>query len=414
MRIYACLAVFFIAACNPAIDASPGKEDADNVSPEPWTKGAMVSAANPHAVAAAIETLKKGGHAVDAAIAAHAVLGLVEPQSSGLGGGGFMIVYDRAADQLSVYDGRETAPAGATEDMFMRDGKAMGFLDAWQSGLSVGVPGAVAMYQIAHDDHGRLPWTEVFQSAIRLATDGFEVSSRLANMLQGIGRPTRLDDNPATAEYFFPDGLPLETGHLLKNPEYAETLKRIASEGIQAFYTGPIAEQIAAAAQAGPNGGTLTVADIENYEAVKREAVCGGFREMAICAPPPPSSGIVQILIAGLYDDLAAGATSQSEKAAAFVDAQRLGYADRDHFIADPAFVAVPTDALIDPGYIRRRASERFAPDTTPTPGDPTAVPGQATAISFWGVDTTTEIGGTTHLSIIDQFGNAVSLTASI
>ncbi len=420
IRIASLLATFFVVGCSPATDTFPGSQDTAGekitspISVPAWDKGAMVAAANPHAVAAAIEILQDGGHAVDAAIAAHTVLGLVEPQSSGLGGGGFMVVYDRATDNLSVYDGRETAPAAATADMFVRDGKALGYLDAWQSGLSVGVPGAVAMYKLAHDDHGKLPWQKIFVPAIRLATDGFEVSPRLADMLPGMARPTRLDDNPVTAAYFFPDGVSLQAGHRLKNSEYARTLRRIASEGVQAFYSGTIAAQIAAAAQAEPNGGTLTVEDIGNYRAIKREAVCGAVRDLTLCSAPPPSSGAAQILIIGLYDYLATAATNQQEKVRAFVDAQRLGYADRDRFIADPDFVAVPAAGLIDPGYIRHRASERFKPDATPLPGDPTINHGGANAMSGWGVDTTVEIGGTTHLSIVDRHGNAVSLTASI
>ncbi len=410
------VAVLFVGACGPATDAPVGTQtvtsapESDRGSSGVWTKGAMVAAANPHAVDAAIEILEKGGHAVDAAIAAHAVLGLVEPQSSGLGGGGFMLVYDRSVDQLGVYDGRETAPAGATPDLFQRNGKALGFLDAWQSGASIGVPGTVAMYRLAHDEHGALPWADVFAPAIRLATDGFKVSPRLAGWLKKMARPTRLDDNPVTAAYFYPDGAPLQTGTLLKNPEYAETLKRIAEEGIQAFYSGALAEQMVTAAQAEPNGGTLTVTDIENYRAIKRDAICGGFRDMTICTAPPPSSGLAQILIAGLYDYLAVDASTQSEKIAAFVDAQRLGYADRDYYIGDPAFVDVPAAALVSPEYIRRRAGQRFSPGSNPTPGDPILVAGAV----HRGTDRTMEIGGTTHLSVIDQHGNAVSLTASI
>ncbi|HJP38093.1 MAG: gamma-glutamyltransferase [Gammaproteobacteria bacterium] len=414
MRIIVLFVVLCAAACNSSTEISADSQGIGKGAPNPWTKGAMVVAANPHAVAAAMEILQQGGHAVDAAIAAHTVLGLVEPQSSGIGGGGFMLVYDRASNNLSAYDGRETAPAGASEAMFIRDGKAMSFLNAWQSGVSVGVPGAVAMYRLAHEDHGRLAWPEVFQPAIRLATDGFKVSPRLANLVRGMARPTRLDDNPATAKYFYPDGKPLPAGHLLKNREYAETLRRIAGEGVQAFYSGDIAEQIVAAVQAEPNGGSLTVTDMENYRAIKHEAVCGGFRNLTICAPPPPSSGFVQIMIAGLYDYLTTEATSHSEKVRAFVDAQRLGYADRDHFVADPAYIDVPIDVLISPDYIGYRAKQRFAPDAEATPGDPASIDSAATAASLWGADTTVEIGGTTHLSIIDQYGNAVSLTASI
>jgi gamma-glutamyltranspeptidase/glutathione hydrolase len=206
----------------------------------------------------------------------------------------------------------------------------------------------------------------------------------------------------------------LQAGDRLKNAEYAETLTRIADEGIQAFYSGDIAEQIAAAAQAEPDGGTLTVADIENYKAVKRDAVCGGFREMSICAVPPPSSGAIQVLIAGLYDYFVADMVSQGEKVRALVDAQRLGYADRDHYFADPPFVDVPVDALIDSDYVRIRAGERAAPDEMPAPGDPSVVFSKTLSGILRGADTTEEIGGTTHMSIVDRYGNAVSMTASI
>lgn len=402
MRFFTCVALLSFAACASAPE-SPGV---------PWTKGAMVTAANPHAAAAAAEILAMGGHAVDAAIAAHAVLGLVEPQSSGLGGGGFMLVYERARGELGVFDGRETAPAAATANLFVVDGKTLNFLDAWQSGLSVGVPGAVAMYRLAHDEHGELDWPDLFTPAIRLATEGFAVSPRLAGMLQGIGRPTRLDDNPATAAYFFPGGKPLQAGDLLKNPAYANTLTRIADEGPSAFYTGELAAEIVAAAQAPPNGGALTVRDIGDYAAIRRDAVCGAYRALKVCAAPPPSSGAIQVLIAGLYDGFAGDAQERRDRVSAFVDAQRLGYADRDHFFADPAFVDVPVEALIDGDYIRRRAADRPEANESPIHGDPFTA--SAARRSNPGADSTTEIGGTTHLSIVDRHGNAVSMTASI
>lgn len=402
MRTFACIALLSFTSCASAPESPRA----------PWTKGAMVTAANPHAAAAAVEILAAGGLAVDAAIAAHAVLGLVEPQSSGLGGGGFMLVYDRTRQELSVFDGRETAPAATTADLFVVGGKPLGFLDAWQSGLSVGVPGTVAMYWLAHDEHGKLAWRDLFAPAIRLATDGFAVSPRLAGMLRGIGRPTRLDDNPATAAYFFPGGKPLQAGDLLRNPAYANTLTRIAEEGPRAFYAGELAAEIAAAAQAPPNGGALTAQDIGNYAAVRREAVCGAFRVLKICAAPPPSSGAIQVLIAGLYDDFAGDPQDRRGRVRAFVDAQRLGYADRDHYFADPAFVDVPVEALIDPAYIRRRATERLATDAAPTHGNPFAA--SAASRPDRVADTTTEIGGTTHLSIVDRYGNAVAITASI
>lgn len=395
-------------------DDSASEAIPPNTSSNSWDLGAMATAANPHAVAAAIEMLERGGHAVDAAIAAHAVLGLVEPQSSGLGGGGFMLVYERESGTLTFHDGRESAPAGATVDMFMRDGEVMGFYDSWQSGIAIGVPGAVAMYKLAHDTHGKLPWVDVFQPAIRLATDGFEVSPRLANYLPRLAEISRLDEAPGSAEYFYPNGEPLQAGDLRMNPEYAETLTRIANEGPDAFYRGEIAEAMVEAAQSEPNPGTLTVEDINNYQAVTRDVICGGFRDMKICTSSPPSSGGAQIMIAALYSHLSANAESRSDKIAAWVDAQRLAYADRDHYFGDPDEVDIPLQDLLNPIYLEHRATERFAPNAAPTPGDPGLVlKGESTA-SVFGEDATEEAAGTTHLSIIDQEGNAVSLTATV
>lgn len=414
-RLHAVAAYFLIAACSPS--QSPNADaaaTADTNSGRSWNRGAIAAAANPHAVGAAIEILEKGGHAVDAAIAAHAVLGLVEPQSSGIGGGGFMLTFEHASRELTFYDGRETAPAGATIDMFMRDGEVMGFIEAWQSGLAVGVPGMVALYKSAHDDHGRLPWADIFRPAIRLAEQGFEVTPRIANNLPWVGARGRLDENPATAAYFFPGGKPLQVGQLRKNPEYAETLARVADEGIDAFYKGEIAEAIVQAAQEPPNGGTLTVEDIANYKVMKREVVCGAFRVLKICTTTPPSSGGAQIMIAGLYDHLVGEMSAQEDKIAAFVDAQRLAYADRDHYFGDPDSADVPLLDLLNPAYIEHRASERFAPGATPTHGDPGSVLRGEPIADIWGLDTTEEAAGTTHLSIIDSEGNAVALTATV
>jgi gamma-glutamyltranspeptidase/glutathione hydrolase len=298
--------------------------------------------------------------------------------------------------------------------MFMRDGEVLGFIDAWQSGLAVGVPGTVAMYKSAHDDHGKLPWSELFQPAIRIAREGFEVSPRIANNLPWVGERGRLDENPLTAAYFYPGGEPLQVGDLLKNPEYAATLTRIANEGIDAFYKGEIAEAIAKAAQEPPNGGTLTVDDIGNYRVVKRDVVCGDFRDLDICTTTPPSSGGAQIMIAGLYDHLTAEAETQADRIAAFVDAQRLAYADRDHYFGDPDSVEVPLEDLLNPAYLEHRATERFAPGATPTHGDPGSVLRDDPVADLWSVDTTEEAAGTTHLSIIDSEGNAVAMTATI
>lgn len=412
-RLIALWAALCITACSQAgSDSAPTDTGVNDA--HAWSRGAMVVAANPHAVAAAIEMLERGGHAVDAAIAAHVVLGLVEPQSSGIGGGGFMLVFQQENNALIFYDGRETAPAGASVDMFMRDGEVMGFREAWQSGIAVGVPGVVALYQSAHKAHGKLPWADLFQPAIRLAREGFEVSPRLAGFLPRVAEYGRLDENPGAAAYFFPDGKPLQTGFLRRNPEYADTLSRIATEGIGAFYSGEIAQAMADAAQAAPNGGTLTTADIAAYRAVKRDAICGDFRKFEICTTTPPSSGAAQIMIGGLYEHLAAGSATQADKVAAFVDAQRLAYADRDHYFGDPDAIDIPLDGLLDPAYIKHRATERFAPDATPTHGDPGMFLHAESAAALWGVDTTREVSGTTHLSIIDNEGNAVAMTATV
>ena len=380
-----------------------------------WNHGAMVSAANPYAVEAAIEILEKGGSAVDAAIAAHAVLGLVEPQSSGLGGGGFLLHYNYDDNNLTFIDGRETAPGSATFDMFMKDdGNVMDFLEAWPSGKAVGTPGIVALYSTAHATHGVLPWSELFNHAITLAENGFIVSSRLADFLVVAEKRGRLAINSRTKKYFYPDGEPLQIGDLLNNPEYANTLIRIAKEGASAFYSGPIADAIVAAVQEEPNPGGLTLSDLKNYKTIIRPVICGPFRDMNICTTSPPSSGGALIMIAGLYDHLVKTKASQADKVLAFVDAQRLAYADRDHYFGDPDEVAIPLDALLNPTYLKHRASERFDPSGIPTPGNPASIIDTLGSVPIWGKDNTQEEAGTTHLSIVDGNGNAVAMTATI
>lgn len=429
------------AAAAPENDGAMASGAADSAA-EPWPFGAMVSVANPYAAQAAADVLASGGHAVDAAIAAHTVLGLVEPQSSGIGGGGFMLVYERATDRLIAYDGRETAPAGAKADMFRADDETMPFLRAWQSGLAVGVPGAIALYEHAHARHGRLTMLETLNAAISLAEAGFEVSPRLAAMLERIAGPSRLDDNPATAAYFYPDGAPLAAGSVRDNPAYARTLRAFAAEGSESFYSGALAEEITAAVRAEPDPGTLSTTDLASYAVVERQVICGNLPAGGekICSMPPPSSGLMQIMIMSFYDAFRAKAEAGAQTAAgseadaavaaapetspanepagfdlaAYVDAQRLAYADRDHYVADPAAVQVPTGALIDPAYLAIRATERFAPDARPLPGDPGAVLGEAPLLDLWGRDTTDEVAGTTHFSIVDKEGNAVSMTATV
>ena len=225
---------------------------------------------------------------------------------------------------------------------------------------------------------------------------------------------TNLATNAGTAAYFYPAGKPLQAGHLLINKDYARTLKRIALQGPDAFYTGEIAQAIASAAQAEPNGGTLTVSDMASYRVIDRDVICGDFRRMDICTTSPPSSGGAQIMVANLYDHLSKDAKSQSDKVVAFVDAQRLAYADRDHYFGDPDEVDVPLDDLINPIYLEHRAKQRIAPADMPTPGDPGLVLRGDSLASLWSADLTEEASGTTHLSIIDGEGNAVAMTATI
>ncbi|MBI1338885.1 gamma-glutamyltransferase [bacterium] len=377
---------------------------------------AMAAAADPRAVEAALEAMRAGGSAVDAAIAAHAVLGLVEPQSSGLGGGGYMVVYDRKAGTTTVYDGRETAPASATPQLFDVDGKALGFFSAVQSGKSIGVPGAVALYKAAHDDMGKRPWAANFAAAEKLAEDGFIVSPRLASL---VGNPrlqgSAFGKNPGTADYFYPGGQALKAGDRRVNKDYAATLRAVATEGPAAFYSGAIAEGIIRQVKMEPNAGGLTLKDLADYKVLKKPALCGPFKAYTICSAPPSSSGGVAMnLILGLYERLSADAASNDEKLADYVLAQQLGYADRDHYVADPAAVTVPVADLLAPAYLDARAKAGFKPGDDPLPGDPGAVLRGQSIIDMWGRDASDVREGTTHMSFVDPEGNAASFTATI
>ncbi|MEZ5997463.1 MAG: gamma-glutamyltransferase [Hyphomonas sp.] len=434
------LAALILAACTAAQDEPVSTTDAareaaekaaaalpaDTAEPEAlgdlsWTKGAMVAAADPRAVEAGLEILREGGNAIDAAIAVHAVLGLVEPQSSGLGGGAFMVYYDRAKDEITVFDGRETAPAAATKDLFIKDGQVMDFVSSWQSGRSVGVPGQVALYKTAHDAAGQADWASLFQPAIKLAEDGWDVSPRIAGLLANdqLRAAIRLDDNPVTATYFYPEGEPLPVGYKRTNPDYAETLKAIAATGPDAFYKGPLAEEIVEAVQAGPDGGSMTLEDLADYEVKIRPALCGvlksGYR---LCSAPPPSSGgVAQNEIMGLYELLKPGPNVKATPEAflkTFVDAQRLAYADRDHYVADADKVPVPAADLINPDYLKARAAQVFEPGEHAVPGDPGVALGRDPIRPMWGEDATEHGPGTTHISIIDTDGNAVSMTTTV
>lgn len=411
-------------AARSAAQTAAAQEQAatpETVDERTWNKGAMVAAADPRAVQAGLEILRNGGNAIDAAIAVHTVLGLVEPQSSGLGGGAFMVYYDHAKDEITVFDGREVAPAAATKDWFVKDGEVMDFVSAWQSGHSVGVPGQVALYKAAHDFGGKADWASLFQPAIKLAEEGWEVSPRIASLLANdqLRALIRLDDNPVTADYFYPNGEPLQVGMKRTNPDYAATLKAIASEGPSAFYTGALAEEIVEAANAEPYGSEMTLDDLANYTVKIRPAVCGTLPDKyKICSAPPPSSGgVAQNEIMYLYDLLKPGPNMEATPELllkTFVDAQRLAYADRDHYVADADRVPVPTADLINPEYLKVRASEVFEPNEHAFPGDPGIALGRDPMRPMWGEDATEHKPGTSHLSIIDSEGNAVSMTMTI
>jgi gamma-glutamyltranspeptidase/glutathione hydrolase len=375
----------------------------------------MVAAANPLAVRAGVEMLEAGGSAVDAAIAVQLVLNLVEPQSSGIGGGAFMLHWDRAAGELETYDGRETAPAAATPDRFLREGRRLPFFEAVKSGLSVGVPGLVRMLEMAHRAHGKLAWERLFQPALRLARDGFEVSPRLNFLLTWAAAPEHFA--PAARAYFYDgDGNARPIGHRLRNPDFADTLASIAADGAAAFYAGPIAEAIVEAVKSAPrHAGDITLADLEGYRARRRPPVCVDYREVRVCGMGPPSSGgltVAQILKLAERFDLAGQPIRPMNTRALHIlgEAARLAYADRNRYMADADFVNVPA-GLLDETYLATRSAQispmRAQPKVT------FGVPPGASADVF-GRDATREARGTSHISIVDGQGNAVSMTTTI
>lgn len=373
----------------------------------------MVVAANPIAAEVGRDILRQGGNALDAAIATVLVLGIVEPQSSGLGGGAFLLVHGAKAGRLVTYDARETAPAAAKPDRFLRDGKPMGFREAVNSGLSVGVPGLVRGLELAHMAHGRLGWADLFAPAIRIAREGFAVSPRLHGLLTWYGAK-RFSDK-ARAHYFDAADRPHPVGHVLKNPELADTLERIARDGADAFYTGALARQMVEAVQAASPAGDIAADDISRYTAIVRDAVCISYRKRRVCGMGPPSSGgltVAQTLKLIEPFDEVQGADSRMSVPALHIiaEAQKLAYADRNFYIADPAFVDVPK-GLLDDGYVasRRQLIAREQAMDKVLPGKP---PGSRAHLN--GVDATFERAGTTHLSVVDAQGNAVSMTATI
>ncbi len=373
----------------------------------------MVAAANPYAAEAGRAILRAGGSAVDAAIAMQMVLNVVEPQSSGVGGGAFLLHHDARAGETAAYDGRETAPASASQDLFLdAEGEPQPFFEAVVGGKSVGVPGLVRMLEAAHRDHGRLPWKDLFSPAVRLAKDGFEVSPRL-NMLVA-NDPFLATFPEARALFYQADGAPIAAGSVLKNPALADTLRHLAADGAEAFYRGPIAGSIVVAVRgASRNPGDLTLADLAGYQAPKRQPICRPYRAWQVCGVPPPTSGGVTLLqTLGILSHFAVSTYRPGSAQAVHLvsEASRLAFADRALYLADPDFVDIPVDALLDPAYLRRRAAQvrTWASMGRAEAGEPvephsSLAPGE-----------TLESPSTTHLSVFDGAGNAVAMTSSI
>ena len=381
--------------------AAPGRE-VSATSPR-----VMVAAANPLAVEAGVKVLRAGGSAVDAAVAVQAVLGLVEPQSSGLGGGAFMVYYDARTKRVTGYDGRETAPAGATPDMFLGpEGRPLPFGEAVTSGRSTGVPGAIAMLALAQKEHGKKRWSDLFDDALTLSRDGFVVSPRLANYVSG---PVKAPD---VATYFTkPDGQRYKAGDILKNPAYAATIGRLAREGTDALYKGEIAADIAARIHQEPRPGSMTVADLAAYRPKAAEALCRPYKVYVVCVPAPPSGGVGLLELLGILEntDIAAHGPGDPQGWFLFAEASRLMYADRDFYVGDPTFVNVPVKGLIDPAYTASRAKQI---GTTALPGAP--APGKPVGAVALAPDATREPGGTSSFAVADADGNVLVITTTV
>ena len=375
----------------------------------------MIAAANPHAVEAGYQVLKAGGTAVDAMIATQLMLNLVEPQSSGIGGGAFMLYWDAAAGTLQTFDGRETAPAAATPAYFLTpEGEPMKFWDAVIGGRSVGVPGTLRLIDVAHKMHGRMPWAELIQPAIDLAEAGFEVSPRMAESIVS-SQKRDLDKFAAARGYFFnDDGTPLAAGTRLKNPELAATFRLIAAQGADVFYRGEIAADIVAAVRATTdNPSVMTLADLAGYQVKLRAPVCQPYRAYRVCGMGPPTSGgltVGQMLgVLGHFDLPGMGLTADSVHL--FAEAGKLAYADRGLYMADADFVSVPVKGLLDPAYLTARAQlvKLDAAVEKASAGNP---PWRETRL--WAPDQDARMPGTSHLVIRDRYGNALSMTTTI
>ena len=382
----------------------------------------MVAAANPLATAAGFQVLKAGGSAVDATVAVQMVLNLVEPQSSGIGGGLFLLHFD--GRQTLAYDGRETAPAAAKPDLFMHDGKPMDFMQGVVGGRSVGAPGVLRALESAHAKHGKLAWKTLFQPAIQLAEQGFAISPRLATLLRDESAAPMRNDAEARAYFFQPDGSPKAAGTLMRNPAFAAVLRDVAERGAVAFHEGAMARDIVAKVRSHPtHAGLLTEADVAGYRAVVREPLCFDYKAWRLCGMPPPSSGTLALgqmlgmlaqhpLAAALPVPASFGLEPSADAVHLFSEAGRLAYADRGRYVADPDFVPLPggnADALLDPRYLQQRGA-LIQPRSMgrAAPGAPTLA---AVALAD---DRSPELPSTSHMSVVDGFGNAVAMTSTI
>ena len=402
-NIVAVIAGISLAACGTA-QVPVAQAPAQVSDSEPFA-----IAANPLATQAGLNVLKRGGSAVDAAIAIQAMLSLVEPQSSGIGGGAFLTYFDAKTGKITVYDGREVAPAQAVSTMFLdSSGKPLPFSTAVVSGRATGVPGAVKMLGLAHDEHGKLPWSSLFGDAERAADQGFIVSPRLEHMIHADYAENHAPD--VIAYFSKSDGSLLNAGDRLVNKPYAEFLRRLGAQGPAALYTGSTAAKIIARTHAEPLSGSMTMADLVNYKPVKREPVCGRYRVYTLCAPPPPASGagLIELMQILANTDIASRGPNDPQAWYLFAEASRLMYADRDKYVGDPAFVKVPVAGLIDPAYAQQRAA-LIGPGAgvPPAAGLPAGAPVAAN-------DNTLEPTGTSHLIVRDGEGNVVSMTTTV
>ena len=381
------------------------------------TKNFMVAAANPLAANAGREVIARGGSAIDAVVAIQTVLGLVEPQSSGLGGGSFLVYYDAATKKVTTFDARETAPMEATPKLFLdAQGQPLKFLDAVIGGRSVGTPGTVRLLEEVHKRYGKLPWASLFDRAEQLASDGFEVSPRLSALIAAEGDRLKKYDGPRG---YFNDasGAPLKTGTVLKNPAYAETLKTIAAGGADAFYKGPIAEAIVRTVRdATGNPGVLSLTDLANYRVKEREPICFAYRALDVCGMGPPSSGAVAISqMLGLIENFdVKGLGPQNVQSWRLIgDAQRLAFADRERYVADQDFQPTPIKGLLKKDYLTRRAGLLDGSKALPADQVKAGEPEWDHALLF-GRDAALEFPSTSHLVIVDKQGNVVSMTTTI